>query len=108
MTRSEVEALSSYRTCRTCAPNLSQAGQPRSGQSWVTLKASSLTSKHVGRAIYDAQHSELGMLLHATLTKMITVEGVTEHVDIVVEGGHALRLDGATQLTYPKASATVD
>lgn len=60
--RSDVETLTKYSTCPTCAPTLDHTDKRRNPKGWTLLKAGSLKAKHFGRRFFLQSGAELGEL----------------------------------------------
>jgi hypothetical protein len=65
VSRAHVEALSSYVTCQTCAPTVNHTKKSRGA---VSTNLTSLSQRHIGRALQSLEGDELGTLLRIITT----------------------------------------
>ncbi|WP_159618108.1 hypothetical protein [Arthrobacter zhaoguopingii] len=64
--RHQVEALSRYQSCPTCAPTLDHIVKRPGRKGWTTLPARSLKHHHFGRTFFTEAGDELGELVRIT------------------------------------------
>lgn len=86
LTRSQVEALNSYVTCRACAPDLDHQRKKFTFPVRPML-ALSFGPHHVGRAVFTPEGKELGFLVsHKRIVDASGIRSITTTTETVIEG----------------------
>lgn len=96
--RAEVEALSSYVPCQTCAPLLDHTVKKRARP---TTKLSSLSQRHIGRTITTLDGQDLGLLRRI----LITIDEGGMSVTIETSAGTLSGADSERVLVGPGPTA---
>lgn len=95
LTRADVEAMVSYKTCPVCAPTLDHTDKRVGVKGWTVLKAGSLNRRHLGTVFSLPDGSEIGALMK--ISRVDTLEGTDFQAEF---DGLGSPVTQATELMY--------